>query len=386
MTPTVQNPLLEIQQSAQAVFMPYGEAAELVESFGEYEAEYAAIRKGVAIFDMPQRGLIPVRGTGRQSFLQAMLTNDVGDQKLGTGAACRAFLLNKQGRIEADMVVANFQDDTSCLVLDRADAARVSHELDKYLFTEDAQLEDASETHHHLALHGPEAAKLIEHVADKPVASLEPNQCDQVEIAGHKCLRLRHDETLSVGLHLLVPADSAISVYQQLAEAIGGLVPQVEGGTRRNITGRGIGWLAYNTARIEAGRPIYHVDFGPDTLAHETGVLHEAVSFTKGCYLGQEIVARMENLGHPKRILVALKCADDRLPIAGTQVLDADDSAVVIGAVTSSTLSPMLGNTAIALAMVKWGKHRPDTEVKVAAEGELVPAKAQQLAELITPS
>ena len=369
--------------------MPYGEGAagvELVESFGEYEAEYAAIRKGVAIFDAPQRGLVSVRGADRRSFLQAMLTNDVGEQKLGPRAACRAFLLNKQGRIDADMIVAHFDDDRSCLVLDRVDTARVSRELDKYLFTEDVQLEDASETYHHLALHGPQAGQLIEHVADKSVALLQPYQCDQVNIAGQSCLLFQRVETASTGLHLLVPAGSAATVYQQLAEAVGGLVPQVEGGSRRDITGRGIGWLAYNTARIEAGTPIYHVDFGPDTLAHETGVLHEAVSFTKGCYLGQEIVARMENLGHPKRTLVALKFADDRLPIAGAQVFDAADSAVVIGAVTSSTLSPMLGNTAIALAMIKWGKHRPDTEVKVAAEGELVPAKTQQLASLIDHS
>ena len=366
--------------------MPYGpgdDGVELVESFGEYEAEYAAIRKGVAIFDAPQRGLVTVRGSDRRAFLQAMLTNDVGEQKLGPREACRAFLLNKQGRIEADMIVAHFDDDASCLVLDRVDAGRVSQELDKYLFTEDVQLEDASETHHHLALHGPQAAKLIERVAGKSVADLQPYQCDQVTITGRPCLLFRRDETASPGLHLLVPAAVAVDVYQQLAQAVGGLTPQVEGGTRRDITGRGIGWLAYNTARIEAAAPIYHVDFGPDTLAHETGVLHDAVSFTKGCYLGQEIVAGMENLGHPKRVLVALKFTDDRLPIAGAQVFDARDTAVEIGAVTSSTLSPMLGNTAIALAMLKWGRHQPDTQVKVAAEGELVPAATGPLVSLI---
>ncbi|MCC7406605.1 MAG: aminomethyltransferase family protein, partial [Phycisphaeraceae bacterium] len=142
---------------------------------------------------------------------------------------------------------------------------------------------------------------------------------------------------------------------------------------KRTILGRGIGWMAYNTARIEAGSPLFHVDFGPDSLPHETAILSQAVSFTKGCYLGQEIVARMQSLGHPKRLLVGLRLPDDRLPIAGSQVLTADGQ--VVGAVTSSTLSPLLGQTAIALAVVKWGRHEPGTTLRVAAEGAIVDAR-----------
>jgi folate-binding protein YgfZ len=210
-----------------------------------------------------------------------------------------------------------------------------------------------------------------------------------LEAAGGKLTACRRDECGTTGVVLWVQQQHAAELYQRLAETVGGLVPDVEAdgsgaGAKRAIRGRGIGHLAYNTARIEAGTPIYHIDFGPDTLPHETGaeLLGQAASFTKGCYLGQEIVARMQNLGHPKRVLCGLRLDDDRLPIAGAQVTDAGDDNAVIGAVTSSTLSPMRGGNAIAFAMIKWARHQPDTSVKVAAEGELVNATVQSLCSL----
>jgi glycine cleavage system aminomethyltransferase T len=89
----------------------------------------------------------------------------------------------------------------------------------------------------------------------------------------------------------------------------------------------------------------------------------------------------MENLGHPKRILTGLRLESGELPIAGTQVFDADDRHKVIGAVTSSTISPLRGNAAIGFAMIKWGKHQPDTRVAVAGEGQLVEATITALSD-----
>ncbi len=137
----------------------------------------------------------------------------------------------------------------------------------------------------------------------------------------------RLDDTGAMGLHLFVPTDDAEMLYEKLLSAAGfdpeaDAEPDADYAQRRRETlrGRPIGWLAYNTARIEAGTPIFHVDFGHDSLPGETGLLDHAVSFNKGCYIGQEIVARMKNLGHPKRLLVGLKFPDQKLPVAGTQV------------------------------------------------------------------
>ena len=379
-TPT--NALRAFQQESNAIFMPYGDAqngVEVVETFDSYEAEYAAIRKSVVIFDMPQRGLVDVRGADRLAFLHSMITNDT--ESLGPDQAQRAFLLAKTGRIAADLVVCRFGDEACRIDLDVFDAAPLVEVLDRYVFTEDVSLEDVSAQFHHLALHGPAAARLVERISGQSVAGLESYRCAQVVIADCPCPLYRRDETGSSGLHLLVATGHVRRVYESLADAVGGLVPQVQGGVRRDFEGRGTGWLAYNTARIEAGTPVYHIDFGPDSLPHETGpgLMGESISFTKGCYLGQEIVARMENLGHPKRVLAGILFADEYLPIAGSQVFSSDEEGSNIGVVTSSTVSPLLGGRAVAFAMFKWGRHRPDTRVKVAAEGRMLTGTVQDM-------
>jgi folate-binding protein YgfZ len=116
-----------------------------------------------------------------------------------------------------------------------------------------------------------------------------------------------------------------------------------------------------------------------ETRPAEAGIVERTVSFTKGCYLGQEIVARMQNLGHPKRVLAGLRMNDERMPTAGAQVMEAGEAGGVIGAVTSSTISPMLGNIAIAFAVMKWGRHRPGEAVLVPAEGVQRRATVQSL-------
>lgn len=374
-----------------ASFVPFGPAAgddgaapppiEVVETFDEFQAEYAAIRKSVGIFDQPQRGLVEVTGKDRAEFLHRMITHDT--RTLQPGQARRAFLLSKQGRIMADMIVMQ-GSDRMLIDLDRFQAGEIAAELDKYLFSEDVKLTDVSDAFHHIALHGPNGFKLVEHLTGSSFEPLEPMRHATLMIGGASCTLYRRDDAGALGLHLIVPIDAALNIFTRMAEAVGGLVPEVGHASdtviRPPIKGRGIGWLAYNTARIEAGTPLYNIDFGPDSLPGETGQLEDAVSFTKGCYLGQEIVARMKNLGHPKRIIVGLRMEDDRLPIAGSQVYEPDSpGGTIIGGISSSTLSPMLGSTAIALASMKWAKRQPGTQVIVPAEGGYVKATVTEL-------
>ncbi len=377
-----------------AGFVPFGPASdaaapaaiELVETFDEYHAEYAAIRKSVGIFDQPQRGLVEVTGKDRAEFLHRMITHDT--RTLEPGQARRAFLLSKQGRITADMIVLQ-GDDRMLIDLDRFQAGPIVAELDKYLFSEDVKLTDVGDAFHHIALHGPNGLKLVEHLTGSGVGPLEPMRHVSLKIESAACTIYRRDDAGAMGLHLIVPVEAALNIFTRMAEAVGGLVPDIGHAkddvvsdtrhptpdTRPLIKGRGIGWLAYNTARIEAGTPLYNIDFGPDSLPGETGQLEDAVSFTKGCYLGQEIVARMKHLGHPRRIIVGLRMEDDRLPIAGSQIYEPDSpGGAVIGAISSSTLSPMLGATAIALASMKWARRQPGTQVIVPAEGGYVKA------------
>ena len=380
----VPNPLRQIQEPVGATFISYGPdgtGVEVVESFGHYEAEYAAIRKGAAIFAMPERGLVEVEGTDRTEFLHRMVTNDTSTLEPGQGR--RAFLLNNKGRIIADLIVLQAAERI-WLDLDVFDAAQLKSELDRYLFTEDVTLCDQSAQYAHLSIHGPASLKILEAAAESAIPDFAPLAHTKVPICDSTCVVYRRDETGTPGLHVIAPVDSVESIYTRLADTVGGLVPDVDAaagpGPKRALVGRAIGWSAYNIARIEAGTPLYHVDFGPDCLPHETGILDEAVSFTKGCYCGQEIVARMQSLGHPKRVLVGLGFADERMPIAGAQVFAQPDREEAIGVVTSSTISPMLGGRAIAFAMVKWGRHRSGTSLAVWAEGEVTSATVQMLA------
>ncbi len=357
-----------LQDGTEATYVTYGDH-QVVETFGTYEAEYAVIRKGVGIMDMPPRGLIEMRGADCTAFLQAMVTNDVAS--LGSRQARRALYLDKAGRIQADLIICHFDDQITHIIVDVHDAQSLVEGFDQYIFTEDVELENQSDRYRQISLHGPAAHELLRTVCDEPPVNLDPWCCTNILIEGHQCRVFRRDETGSPGLHIICPLNHVATIYKNLSGAVGGLVPDVETSAKRAIVGRGIGWLAYNTARIEAGSSIYHVDYGPDTLPHEAALIEQTVSFTKGCYPGQEIVARMENLGHPKRLLVGLHLDDARLPIAGAQVFDSSsDDAQIIGAVTSSTVSPMRGGKAVGLAMVKWGLCQIGTELSVFADGK----------------
>ena len=374
-----------IQTGAEAEFVPFGPADDepvaLVQSFGQYEAEYAAIRKGVGILHEPQRGVLQLTGADVRDFLHRLTTQKVND--MTGGQSRRMFQLNVKGRIEADMFV-HFGDQSTWIDADRCDLTGLAALYDSRLFTEDVKIEDQRDARIAVSLHGPAAIDLLRAVSDDSARRMfdMPGTHHVIPIGDARVSAYRHDACGVPGVRLWLPSDDAPAIYLRLADAVGGVTPDVDadapgGGAKRAIKGRGVGWLAFNTARIEAGAPIHHIDFGPDTIPAETGPLFDdAVSLTKGCYLGQEIVARMHALGHPKRVLCGLMFDDERLPVAGSAVYQPSDDdrspSDVIGGVTSSTLSPMLGGRAIAFAMMKWGRHKPDTPIAAPAEGAFV--------------
>ncbi|MDX9910759.1 MAG: glycine cleavage T C-terminal barrel domain-containing protein [Phycisphaerales bacterium] len=150
---------------------------------------------------------------------------------------------------------------------------------------------------------------------------------------------------------------------------------------------RPAGWFACNIARIEAGTPLFPIDFGPENLPHESGVLDDRVSFRKGCYLGQEVVARMQSLGHPKQRLIALRLVGDnacdehantRQPVGGAHVFARSDAGGnPVGTITSSTISPMLAGEVACFAMMRYANSDPGAELTIAADGAYVDAMVQ---------
>jgi folate-binding protein YgfZ len=357
----------------QVHYLPWADGGDPVAlvpaSYGSVEVEYAALRRGCALLDGCARGIIRVRGKDRLDVLQRMLTQDL--RGLESGAVRRSFWLNRKGRIDADLSVVAF-DDHWLLECDALDAPGAATGLSSFIFNEDIELvHDA--TLRVLSLAGPSTFEALTAVgADTGVLAPSDARSCMVHVAGIPCHAWRLDWFGVPTVHLACAAERAAELWKALLAQV-----DLAHGRRRV---RPCGWYAQNIARIEAGEPWCHVDFGRESLPHESGVLRERVSFTKGCYLGQEIVARMESLGKPKQVVAALRIVGDALPSAGEQVFSLTEGgglAEQVGAVTSSTLSPMLGAVSIALATVRTAHAAPGTILAVNAEGMTARAVVQ---------
>jgi len=393
------SPVRPRHLEAEASLLPYGPEGtdvELVEHFAPLELEYAAVRKFAALLDLPSRGLVRVTGSDRLDFLNRMLTRELrGKNPLTPHHARRSFWLNRKGRIDADLRLIELPACT-LLEMDTFSVAPTIEALSRFVFTEDVAFEDATPTLHRFTLLGPTAAELLTtlatHRAGAALAAMDEGDAAELELAGVPVTVFREDTAAVPGFELIVPAEGALAVYDALLSAgrpldEQGRVASVHApgdSLAARVRLRPIGWHAYNIARIEAGTPLFMLDFGPTNLPAETGVLNDRVNFDKGCYLGQEVVARMHSLGKPKQVLVVLRLEGDRArdeqgharqPVTGAQVFLRDDpGGEIVGAITSSTISPMLGASAIAFAMVKTKHAEPGTPLAVPAEGDLVDA------------
>lgn len=393
------NPLRGLHAASGAEFQSYDQL-DIVATFGEPQAEYAAIRKGAALVDEPQRGILELTGKDRHSFLNNLLTNQTCDKERKTGLApgtgVYAFFLNLKGRIVADMNVLEIDHgDRTAIETDVRLVEPLRDVFDKYLFGEQVKISTGVGSLHRLTLHGPRAVELLKEASGIDASGLPPLGSITFRVAGSDALVFRDDVTGSTGLNLVVESSRAAEVWSHLVERFGESPGQ---GMRRRLWPAG--WAAFNACRIEAGRPLFGVDFegvpaatayparkqredeaadtaAPGVLPAETGQLLRAVSFTKGCYLGQEIVARMYARAQVAKQIVGIRLDDDALPIAGAPVFD--DASNSIGVITSSTVSPMLSNQAVCLGFIRKPHMKPGTIVRVPAEGGLREARVVEL-------
>lgn len=384
------SPIADLHRSAEAVLAPYGPPdgpIAVVMTYGDLASEYAAVRKSCLLIDQPQRGTILVSGPDAQAFLNRMVTQEL--KSITPGAVRRSFWLNRKGRIDADLRIIR-DGDTFVLDLDAHAVERTVKGLGDYIVADDVTIEDRTEQSHRLALHGPAALALAARFAPAhagELQTLQPGQARRLEFAGVPALVDRADPTGEPGLELLVGAADTRRLAEALLAAAHEHGPDPARPNPRPPLRPG-GWLAFNMARIEAGTPIYNIDYGPDSLPAETGVLNDRVSFTKGCYLGQEVVARMHALGHPKQVLVGFEVADAppsdsgdlrEPPQPGAAVFPADAAGKpagdAVGAVTSATISPMKSQAIVGFAMMKWAHATPGAAVCIATEATHAPAR-----------
>ncbi len=349
-----QSPLHDFHQGNGAAFVERN-GWTLPAHFGDSATEYDAVRTGAGWVDLADRAALEVTGPDSMEWLQGMLSNDV--QRLSAGTGVPAAVLNIQGKILADVCVLR-TENAFLMILDEPLAPGVVEHLNRYLIADEVEIADLSGEFSVASIQGPRAAGALADVLglDAPPAAKLSHA--QVERAGGRLRVLRTSHTGEPGFDLIVPED----LLQGMVEA---------------PASRAIPWIgldAQETLRIEAGIPRYGIDMDADTLLLET-CLENAVSFTKGCYLGQETVERIHSRGHVNRKLTGFKIERAQVPDAGDSVLDGDRT---IGRLTSAVASPRFG-CPIALGYLHRDYLEPGTVVAVQHDGRTVRATVQAL-------
>jgi folate-binding protein YgfZ len=306
---------------------------------------YAAARQRAGIVDRADRARIVVSGADRASFLQGLLTNDVVALRAGQG--CYAAYLTAQGRMIADVYVYEL-GDVMLLTLHRDVKDVVMAKLDQVIFSEDVQLGDVTRTFAQMAVVGPLAASVVANALNVPEETLrEMGEHGNLRAAwsGSPAIVTRVSDTGIRGFDLFVEVARGDAL--KLALSAAGAI-EVDPSTADAI-------------RIESGVPLFHRDMDEETIPLEAGIESRAISFTKGCYVGQEVVIRVLHRGHGRvaRKLVGLRVEGDRVPQAGTSLRAGDRE---VGRVTSSTWSPALRQP-IALGYVHRDFIEPGAKV-----------------------
>ncbi|MGA3067889.1 MAG: glycine cleavage T C-terminal barrel domain-containing protein [Tepidisphaeraceae bacterium] len=362
------NPLHDLHVRADAEFQSYG-GVEIVCTFGEPQAEYSALHKGCALTDLPQRGILQVGGTDRLDFLNRLLTNQLIDKDTKTpipaGAGVYAFLLNEKGRIVTDINVLE-RGDFTLLEADARMISALEAALKKYAFREKVTFASQIGQLHQIALHGPRSGEILR-LCSPELALPEPLGSAAGKIFDAPVTVWRDDPVASPGYFLILPTDAAAGVWQTILAKFA--TPETAEVQKSKRAVWPCGWAAFNAARIEAGRPLFGIDFDGTVLPAETGQFQRAVNVAKGCYVGQEIVVRMYARQQIPRQVVGIKMELDALPVAGASVFDAEQNRV--GQITSSTISPILSNAALCLAMVKKPFYASGAKLHIAAEGAI---------------
>jgi len=307
--------------------------------FGDPLAEFNAGRTTAALFDVGDRSQIEVRGADRVAFLHNFCTNDV--KRLAAGQGCEAFVTNVKGRVLGHVFLFVEADGVWLESVAGADETLIAH-LDRYLITEDVQLHSRTAEFGELLVTGPRAEAVR---SDR----LQPVEGDEVRVR-------RVDWFNQPGFLIVVPRDRAAELWTRLSES---------------DDCRPAGSLAFHALRIDAGFPLYGVDISEDNLAQEVGRTARAISFTKGCYLGQEPIARIDAMGHVNRELRRLRLEQGPPPETGVRILSPDNDE--IGRVTSS-VQLTAASQPLALGYVRSRYTKAGTCVLVESGGERVAA------------
>lgn len=332
------------------------------QSYGDALREYAAVREGgCGVLDLSSRGRILVSGTEAVSFLNGLITNDM--KTLAERSWMPAALPNVQGRLIASVRVIRLQDKATdkkvsanfLIDSEAATHASVLKNLERFTLAGDFHVTDVTSQTALISVQGSKCQEIVRSVLGDDAAAVQGNEVCVI----NDVTAMRASHSGEVGFDLLVDADHAIGLWESL---------QAEGA-------KPVGYEALEILRIEAGLPRYGVDMDETNVVTETG-LDDAVSYTKGCYVGQEIIARIKYRGHVAKKLSGLLLAEETRADAGAVIKATDGKD--IGRITSVTYSPHLGR-AIALGYLKYDYLASGTRVRINAGDKEIEAQVTEL-------
>src|ERR1700733_12803495 len=300
----IQSPLRELHEAAGATFGEYFGCA-LPARFTNSREEYYFARKTVAVADKNYRAFFNFTGPDRARYLNAILTNNIKDLQPGQGIS--SLLLNPQGRIMAELEIYGLADRllavTYAMIRERTAAT-----LDKFIIMDDVVMEDVTDQLGTISIEGPLSTKIISSLGGPALELLSELSHMETEIARVRCRMVRRSVGRVDGAEFIASRESLPQLWQALVDAA------------RANGGGPVGYDALSALRLEAGIPWFGYDFDDTKIPHEAGLENSHISYTKGCYTGQEIVERVRSRGHVNRRRVGILFSGETIPAAKTPV------------------------------------------------------------------
>jgi len=328
-----ESPLREQHEKAGAALSVYFDCL-LPERFTDPAAEYRLARESVALVDTNYHILFHLGGPDCVRYLNAMLTNNIKDLAAGQGNA--SLLLNPQGHILAEIETYALADRllgvSHAMVGQRTYAT-----LEKFIIMDDVTLADATDGTGWVALEGPQAAAALQDLCGVDLEAMADRDHREATVNSIPCRIIRRSLFAGVGAELIADRGQLALLWQALLAAA------------RARGGGPIGYAALDALRLEAGVPWFGYDFDDKVIPHEAALESSHISYTKGCYTGQEIVERVRSRGHVNRRRVGLQFSGKGVPERGAKLFAGEQE---VGFVTSAAVSPAAGR-AIGMGYVR---------------------------------
>jgi len=294
----------------------------LPDRFGDWRVEYRYLRESVDVVDKNYRAYLSFTGPDRVRYLNAILTNNI--KELAENRGTVSLFLNPQGHIQAEIETYALGEELFCVSYAMI-RMRLIEGLEKYIIMDDVTLSDQTEEYGTLAVEGPEAVGVAAELTGADLGGMAELESREVTVGAVPCRMIRRSPGGASSAEFLAKRGDIKALWKVVVEAA------------RRHGGGPAGYAALNVVRLEQRIPWFGYDFGEKQIPHEAGLQDSHISYTKGCYTGQEIVERVRSRGQVNRVRVSLRF-DAAENVAPNTVLVAEEKEV--GFVTRTGFSP----------------------------------------------